>query len=37
MILRKASLPKGGALRSRSKGKAYPPTAGVPEGFLLMT
>lgn len=37
MILRKASLPNDGALGSQSKGKAYPPTAGVPEGFLLMT
>ena len=37
MILGRASLPKDGALRSRNKGKAYPPTAGVPEGFLLMT
>lgn len=37
MILRKASLSNDGALGSRSEGKAYPPTAGVPEGFLLMT
>ena len=37
MISKKASLPNDGALGSRSKGKAYPPTAGVPEGFLLMT
>ncbi len=37
MILGRASLPKGGALGSPSEGKAYPPTAGVPEGFLLMT
>ena len=37
MISKKASLPNDGALGSRSEGKDYPPTAGVPEGFLLMT